>query len=131
VTELAADRAGWGKTLAKGEGMGIAAHRSFLSYTASVVHVAVDNQGKLVIRQVDTAVDCGFHVNPERIRSQIEGAAVMGLELAKHGQITFKNGRPEQDNFRWVRISADRRGTPERANPYCSGRLACTGEWHR
>jgi len=53
----------------------------------------------LAIRQVDTAVDCGFHVNPERIRSQIEGAAVMGLALAKHGQITFKNGRPEQDNF--------------------------------
>jgi isoquinoline 1-oxidoreductase subunit beta len=49
--------------------------------------------------QVDTAIDCGFHVNPERIRSQIEGAAVMGLALAGHGQITFKDGRPQQSNF--------------------------------
>jgi len=99
VAEIAAEHAGWGKTLPKGEGMGIAAHRSFLSYIASVVHVAVDSDGTLTIRQVDTAVDCGFHVNPERIRSQIEGAAVMGLALAKHGEITFRNGRPVQDNF--------------------------------
>ena len=99
VAEIAAEGAGWGKTLPKGEGLGIAAHRSFLSYVATAVHVAVDDKGTLAIRQVDTAIDCGFHVNPERIRSQIEGAAVMGLALAKHGQITFKNGRPEQDNF--------------------------------
>ena len=45
---------------------------------------------------VDTAIDCGFHINPERIRSQIEGAAVMGLALAKNSQITFKDGPPEQ-----------------------------------
>ena len=56
-------------------------------------------KGALSIKQVDTAIDCGFHVNPERIRSQIEGAAVMGLALAKHGQITFKDGRPQQNNF--------------------------------
>jgi len=99
VAEIAAEGAGWGKTLPKGEGLGIAAHRSFLTYVATVVHVAVDDKGTLAIRQVDTAIDCGFHVNPERIRSQIEGAAVMGLALAKHGQITFRNGRPEQDNF--------------------------------
>ena len=60
---------------------------------------AVDDKGTLSIQQVDTAIDCGFHVNPERIRSQIEGAAVMGLALAKHGQITFKDGRPQQNNF--------------------------------
>jgi isoquinoline 1-oxidoreductase beta subunit len=48
---------------------------------------------------VDTAIDCGFHVNPERIRSQVEGAAVMGLTLARRAQVTFKNGRPEQRNF--------------------------------
>jgi hypothetical protein len=99
VAQLAADQAGWGKTLPKGEGFGIAAHRSFLTYVATVVRAAVDDKGKLSIRQVDTAIDCGFHVNPERIHSQIEGAAVMGLALAKHGQITFKDGIPQQSNF--------------------------------
>jgi hypothetical protein len=81
VAEIAAEKAGWGKPLPKGEGLGIAAHRSFLTYVATVAHVAVDYQGKLQVRQVDTAIDCGFHINPERIRSQIEGAAVMGLAL--------------------------------------------------
>ena len=99
VAEVAAEGAGWGKPLPKGEGLGIAAHRSFLTYVASVVHVKVDAKGNLSVPRVDTAIDCGFHVNPERIRSQIEGAAVMGLALAKHSQVTFKNGRPEQKNF--------------------------------
>ncbi|MBN9560612.1 MAG: xanthine dehydrogenase family protein molybdopterin-binding subunit [Alphaproteobacteria bacterium] len=99
VAELAAQQAGWGKTLPKGQGMGIAAHRSFLSYVATVVHVVVDDKGNLTIPRVDTAIDCGFHVNPERIQSQIEGAAVMGLSLAKYGEITFKNGRAQQGNF--------------------------------
>ena len=99
VAQLAAEQAEWGKALPPGQGRGIAAHRSFLSYVATVVHVAVDGKGKLTIPRVDTAIDCGFHINPERIRSQIEGAAVMGLSLAKRGQVTFKNGQPEQKNF--------------------------------
>ena len=99
VAELAAERAGWGKTLPKGHGLGIAAHRSFVSYIATVVEVAVDDKGNYTIPRVDTAIDCGFCVNPERVRSQIEGAAVMGLSLAKYGAITFKNGRVEQSNF--------------------------------
>jgi len=48
---------------------------------------------------VDTAIDCGFCVNPERVASQVEGAAVMGLSIAKYTNITFKNGRVEQGNF--------------------------------
>jgi isoquinoline 1-oxidoreductase subunit beta len=99
VTELVAEKAGWGKKLPAGRGLGIAAHRSFVSYIATVVEVAVDNKGNLTVPQVDTAIDCGFYVNPERIRSQIEGAAVMGLSLAKYGEITLKNGRIEQSNF--------------------------------
>jgi isoquinoline 1-oxidoreductase beta subunit len=99
VTQLAAEKAGWGKTLPKGEGIGIAAHRSFVTYVATVVHVKVDDKGTLTIPRVDTAIDCGFCVNPERVRSQIEGAAVMGLTLAKYGAITLKDGAVEQSNL--------------------------------
>jgi isoquinoline 1-oxidoreductase subunit beta len=99
VVELAAERAGWGRQMPKGRGLGIAAHRSFVSYIATVVEVAVDAKGNVSVPRVDTAIDCGFAVNPERIRSQIEGAAVMGLTLARYGEITFKNGRVEQGNF--------------------------------
>jgi isoquinoline 1-oxidoreductase beta subunit len=99
VTELVAEKANWGRKLPPGHGLGIAAHRSFVSYIATVVEVAVDAKGNLSVPRVDTAIDCGFYVNPERIRSQIEGAAVMGLSLAKYGEITLKNGRVEQSNF--------------------------------
>jgi hypothetical protein len=37
--------------------------------------------------------------HPERIQSQIEGTAIMGLSLAKHGAITFKDGKVQQGNF--------------------------------
>ena len=99
VAELAAEKAGWGRKLPPGHGMGIAAHRSFVTYVATVVEVAVDKDGSISVPRVDTAIDCGFHVNPERIMSQCEGAAVMGLSLAKYGEITFKDGRVQQGNF--------------------------------
>lgn len=99
VVELVAEKAGWGRQMPAGHGLGIAAHRSFVSYIATIVEVAVDDQGKITVPRVDTAIDCGTYVNPERIRSQIEGAAIMGLSLAKSGEITFKNGRVQQGNF--------------------------------
>ncbi len=99
VTEVAAEQAGWGKKLPKGQGLGIAAHRSFVSYIATVVHVEVGEKGKITIPRVDTAIDCGYCVHPERVRSQLEGAAVMGLTLAKYGEISLKNGAVEQSNF--------------------------------
>jgi len=99
VVELAAQQANWGMPLPKGQGLGIAAHRSFVSYIATVVHVAIDAGGRIAIPRVDTAIDCGFCVHPDLVRSQIEGAAVMGLTLAKYGEITFRNGAVEQSNF--------------------------------
>ena len=99
VVELAAKEAGWGRKLPKGHGLGIAVQRSFLSYVATVVEVAVDADGNVTVPRVDTAIDCGFVVNPERVRSQIEGAAVMGLSLAQMSHITFKKGRVVQNNF--------------------------------
>ncbi|MBR0845590.1 xanthine dehydrogenase family protein molybdopterin-binding subunit [Bradyrhizobium liaoningense] len=99
VVELVAEKGQWGRQVPKGHGLGIAVHRSFVSYIATIVEVAVDDKGKLTVPRVDTAIDCGTYVNPERIASQIEGAAIMGLSLAKHGEITFKDGKVQQKNF--------------------------------
>jgi isoquinoline 1-oxidoreductase beta subunit len=99
VVELVAEKGEWGRQVPKGHGLGIAVHRSFVSYIATIVEVAVDDKGKLTVPRVDTAIDCGTYVNPERIASQIEGAAIMGLSLAKYGAVTFKDGKVEQKNF--------------------------------
>jgi isoquinoline 1-oxidoreductase beta subunit len=99
VAELAASEAGWGRSLPKGRGLGIAAHYSFVSYVAAVVEVAVDAKGELTIPRVDIAVDCGACVNPERVIAQMQGACVMGVSVATLGEISFKAGRAQQDNF--------------------------------
>jgi isoquinoline 1-oxidoreductase beta subunit len=99
VVEVAAEQAGWGRKLPAGHGLGLAVHRCFVTYVAMVIEAAVDAKGNISVPRVDAAVDCGFHVNPERIRSQIEGATVMGLSLAFKGEISFKGGRVEQSNF--------------------------------
>jgi isoquinoline 1-oxidoreductase beta subunit len=99
VVETVADQGKWGRSVPKGHGLGIAAHRSFVSYIATIVEVSVGDKGKLMVHQVDTAIDCGTYINPERIQSQIEGAAIMGLSLAKYGEISFKDGKVQQNNF--------------------------------
>ncbi len=100
VVELAAEKARWGKQkLGKGQGMGIAIHRSFLTYVASIVQVEVDDHGMIHIPQVHTAVDAGTVVNPDMVRSQFEGAAVFGASLALYGEITATNGVINQSNF--------------------------------
>ena len=56
-------------------------------------------KGEVSVKRIDIAVDCGPQVNPERIRSQMEGAVVMGMGLALSAEITFKDGRAQQNNF--------------------------------
>jgi isoquinoline 1-oxidoreductase beta subunit len=99
VIETATREANWGRKLAKGSGLGLAAHYSFVSYVAAVVEVEIGKQGELLIPRVDIAFDCGPAVYPDRVRSQLEGAVNMGVSLATTGEITFKNGRAQQDNF--------------------------------
>jgi len=99
VIEEAARRANWGRKLPKGHGLGIAMAYSFVTYVATVVEVAVDAKGQITIPRVDMAIDCGPQVNPERIRSQVEGGCVMGIGLAMLGEISFKDGRVQQSNF--------------------------------
>ena len=100
VVEIAADKSGWGKrTIGKGRGLGIAAHRSFLTYVATVVVVEVDNKGQVHIPGVWTTVDAGTVVSPDNVRNQFEGAAVFGTSLALFGEITATNGIIDQSNF--------------------------------
>ncbi len=100
VAEVAAEKANWGKKkFGKGSGMGIAVHRSFLTYVATVVEVEVDEQGTVRIPHVTTALDAGIVANPEMVRQQFEGAAVFGTSIARTGEITATNGKIDQSNF--------------------------------
>ena len=99
VLRLAAEKAGWGERLAKGKGRGIAGHFTFGGYAAHVVDVAVDNDGNLRVEKVVGAIDCGFAVNPEGVRTQMEGGINDALSTALHQEITIKDGAVQQSNF--------------------------------
>ena len=100
VLEIAAEKSGWARRKSGGgKGMGIAAHRSFNTYVASVVEVEIDASGRLRIPRIEQVVDAGVIINPDRVRSQMEGAAVMAVGLARTGEITAAGGRIRQSNF--------------------------------
>ena len=70
----------------------------------------MDEDGTYPCPAIDMAIDCGIVVNPDRVRSQIEGACIMGLSLALSSEISFKDGRVVQGNF-------DDIGRPDRSGP--------------
>jgi len=99
VLQMAAEKAGWGKKKnGNGFGMGLAVHRSFLTYVATVVQAEVKD-GQVIVHRVDTAVDAGTIVDPTIVKQQVEGAAVMGISVAFYGEITATNGVIDQSNF--------------------------------
>ncbi|MBV7266270.1 xanthine dehydrogenase family protein molybdopterin-binding subunit [Erythrobacter sp. WH131] len=99
VVEKAAEMARWGRDLPSGHGLGIAVHRSFLSYIATVIEVSVSPEGMLAIPGIWLAVDAGTVVNPRHARAQMEGGTIYGLSNALYGEITARKGAVVQDNF--------------------------------
>jgi isoquinoline 1-oxidoreductase beta subunit len=104
VLKLAAAKSGWDKPLKEGEagqrrGRGIAVHESFNSVVAQVAEVTVGEDGSLKVDRIVCAVDCGTAINPDNIRSQVEGGVGFALSAVLHDEITLKEGRVEQGNF--------------------------------
>ena len=99
VLELAAEKAGWGKPLPKGHAQGISTHSSYDSFAAEVAEVSVAPDGQVRVHRVVCAVDCGWTVNPDSLKAQMEGGIVFGLTAALKGEITVKNGRVQQSHF--------------------------------
>ncbi len=100
VIERVARAARWDRRKQEGRALGLAAHRSFLSYTAVVASAVKRPDGKIWIDEMWMAFDAGTIVNADRVRSQLEGSAIFGMSLALFGGITMKGGAIEQDNFR-------------------------------
>jgi isoquinoline 1-oxidoreductase beta subunit len=99
VAKKVAEMAGWGRELPEGHGLGIAVHRSFLAYVGAVAEVSVDESGRLVVHDMWVCIDAGLVVNPDRVHSQMEGAAIFGMSLAMHGEITASEGAIVEGNF--------------------------------
>lgn len=89
---------GW-KSRKKNEGFGVAITECFETTVGQVVKVSRHGNGKVKIDKVWAVMDCGWYVNPDIIKAQVEGSVVMALGAATIHEITFKNGLVEQNNF--------------------------------
>lgn len=103
VIELAAEKSDWFKKRKKGVHLGFSVYYSHLSYVAQVAEV-VKRRGKTSLQKVYCAVDCGIVVNRSGALNQVTGSIVDGLGHAMFGQLTFKDGAPEQNNFNTYRL---------------------------
>ncbi len=88
---------GW-KKRKKNEGFGVAITECFSSTVGHVVKVS-KKDGGVKIDKVWAVMDCGWYVNPDIIRAQVEGSIVMGIGAAAFHEITFKDGITNQKNF--------------------------------
>ncbi len=106
VLEAAANRFGWGKSrAAEGHGFGLAGGTEKGSYVAACAEVAADvKTGRVKVVRVVTAFECGAVVNPEHLKNQVEGAAVMGLGGALFEAIRFDRGKILNPHFADYRV---------------------------
>jgi isoquinoline 1-oxidoreductase beta subunit len=89
---------GW-KSRKKGEGYGAAITECFASTVGQVVKVSKASNGVIKIDQVWAVMDCGWYVNPDTVRAQVEGAIVMGLGAATIHEVKFRDGMAVDNNF--------------------------------
>jgi isoquinoline 1-oxidoreductase subunit beta len=96
---LAAEKSDWGTPLPSGHGRGVAITECFGTIVAHVAEVEVNDAGAVKVHRFTTAVDCGYPVNPDGFRAQMQSAVVFGLSAVLFGEITIDKGAVVQENF--------------------------------
>ena len=99
VIKLAAEKAGWGRTLPKGRGLGLAFHFSHAGHFAEIAEVSVGANRKLTVHRVTVAGDIGPIVNMSGAENQVEGSVIDGFSTAMGLSISIENGRIQETNF--------------------------------
>jgi len=99
VLDLAAEKAGWGTPLPPGRARGIAVHESFHTVVAQVAEITMDGGGGFRVDRVVCAVDCGVAVNPDQVRSQMEGGIGFGLGAVLREEVILEGGRVVPGNY--------------------------------
>jgi isoquinoline 1-oxidoreductase beta subunit len=99
VIKLAADKAGWGRTLPPGRALGLAFYFSHAGHFAEVAEVSVAHDKKLTVHRVTVAGDIGPVLNPSGAEHQCQGAVLDGLSTMLALEITIEAGRVKQQNF--------------------------------
>ncbi|MGH6828759.1 MAG: molybdopterin cofactor-binding domain-containing protein, partial [Rhizomicrobium sp.] len=99
VIKLCAEKAGWGKTLPKGSGLGFAWCYSHSGHVAQAIEISVDSQKRITVHRIVVAADIGPIVDMAGAESQAQGASIDGISTAVGLQIAIEKGRIQQQNY--------------------------------
>ena len=99
VIRLAAQKAGWGRSMPEGRGLGLAFYFSHAGHFAEVADVSVDANRKITVHNVTVAADVGPIINLSGAENQVEGSVVDGLSTMLGQSVTFEDGVVQQSNF--------------------------------
>ena len=104
VLKLATERAGWGRSRARGEGQGLAITHTNNAYVAIVADVTVSRDGVLTIKKLTAVVDAGTIINLSAAENQVQGAVLDGISAAWFQKLTIEHGAAAQTNFSGYRM---------------------------
>lgn len=102
VLKLVREKSDWG-SVQPNVHRGVSAYFCHNSYVAQVLDLTIE-KGVPNIQRVCCAVDCGIVVNPDAATNLAQGAIVDGIGVALYGELTLKDGVPEQNNFNKYRM---------------------------
>lgn len=97
VLKLVKEKSNWNQPPAN-VSRGVAAYFCHNTYVAEVVDLRLEGN-KPAIENVIAAVDCGIVINPDAAKNMGEGGIIDGIGNALFGELTFKDGVPEKNNF--------------------------------
>jgi isoquinoline 1-oxidoreductase beta subunit len=97
VLELVREKSAWNEN-DEMRNRGVSAYFCHNSYAAHVLDLKMEN-GIPVVEKVVCAIDCGVVVNPDAATNMAEGAITDGVGNALFGELTFKDGVPQKNNF--------------------------------
>ena len=99
VVSAVAALAGWSEIRDSGRHFGVAAHTCFGTSVAEIAEISVSSSGAIKVERVWCAVDCGYAVNPDIVKMQMESGIVFGLTAALYGEINLVDGEVQESNF--------------------------------
>ena len=104
VLKKVAAKAGYGKSMPKNSGIGLAAvtsqERVSAAWTATAANVTVNPaDGSFTVNRLTVGTDLGTLINPNAVEAQVQGATLWGLSLATLEEVEMKDGRLQASNF--------------------------------
>jgi CO/xanthine dehydrogenase Mo-binding subunit len=112
VVKAAADKLGWVKRTSRNTsgkvltGRGMSVHSGYQSYAAVAVEVEVNKEtGRIWVKKVVVANDCGLVVNPIGVRAALEGQIMQGISRALYEEVHFNEERVTSVDWNTYRIA--------------------------